>query len=69
MEEDLMMEEGPMVEEGMAEPEPEVTPPESDSAPRVRGFTAREASTCGEFKYWDGTQCADARDKKATPTP
>lgn len=71
---DAAAEEDLMVEEGMIEPEaaPEAMEPAEEQkivpAPRVKGFTARRPTSCGEFKYWDGTQCADARDKK-TPQP
>lgn len=68
------MEEDYMIEEDMIDPEPAPAieePAEEMQAvpgPRVKGFTARRPTSCGEFKFWDGTQCADARDKKpATP--
>lgn len=62
-----------MLEEGMVDPEmaPEAMEPTAEQkeapAPRVKGFALRRPTSCGEFKYWDGTQCADARDKKAEP--
>jgi hypothetical protein len=67
-----VVEEDLMIEEGMDEPVPAPAMEEPAEAmepvpgPRVRGFTARRPTSCGEFKFWDGTQCADARDKKAT---
>ena len=70
---DAAVDEDPMVEEGMMEPEAapeEAAEAQKDvPAPRVKGFTTRRPTSCGEFKYWDGTKCADARDKKPTPLP
>lgn len=78
---DAAVEEGYMVEEGMApetmdaaeaaELEGAAAADQAQQeapAPRVKGFTARRPGSCGEFKYWDGTQCADARDKKPPAT-
>jgi len=66
------MEEDYMIEEDMIDPAPApaVEEPAEEMktvpGPRVKGFVATRPTSCGEFKFWDGTKCADARDKKAT---
>lgn len=63
-EEDFMAEEGMMEPEPMPAPEMMEDTAEKGPAARVKGFVATRPVSCGEFKYWDGKQCADARDKK-----
>jgi hypothetical protein len=35
---------------------------ERPAGPRVYGWTALRPVDCGTFHYWDGAECADARD-------
>jgi len=36
---------------------------------RVYGWTAARPTSCGEFKYWDGRACMDARSNPPDVTP
>jgi hypothetical protein len=42
-------------------PPPPMAYPPADG-PAVFGWVAERPASCGEFRYWDGTQCLDARD-------
>lgn len=44
----------------LAPPPPTLLPPAA--GPAVFGWVAVRPASCGEFRYWDGTQCLDARD-------
>jgi hypothetical protein len=32
------------------------------AVPGVYGFVAERPSSCGEYRYWNGVRCVDARD-------
>lgn len=64
---EVIVEENYMAYDGYAGDYDPVLAPEAtvtvETAPstRVYGWVAVRPESCGEFKYWDGTSCLDAR--------
>lgn len=61
VEENYMVDDGYPAGAGYYDPMYESESVEVSPSTRVYGFVAERPESCGEFFYWNGTRCLDAR--------